>query len=86
MLHNPEQADGDENDPSGYFRLPTFERGCFTHILIGDLGAILAAINMMAALRYCDRTQWMKPIPTGRPGEHISLMTRRILPKGEDSL
>ncbi len=86
MLNNPDQTDGnDENDP-GDFRLPTFEKGSFTHILLGEYAAIMAAINLMGVLGYCDRTKWMRPIPTGRPGEYISLMTRRNLPQGDPSL
>ena len=28
----------------------------------------------------CDRIAWLDPIPTGRSGEYISVMTRRITP------
>ena len=37
----------------------------------------MEAINQMAALGYCDRIAWSNPIPTGRSGEYISVMTRR---------
>ncbi|HEY9878099.1 MAG TPA: hypothetical protein V6D29_06565 [Leptolyngbyaceae cyanobacterium] len=36
------------------------------------------AINHMEILGYCDRTAWITLIPTGRGGEYISLMSRRI--------
>ncbi len=86
MLNSSDQTDGNDGNYPGDFRLPTFEKGSFTHILLGDYKAIMAAINSMGVLGYCDRTKWMKPIPTGRPGEYISLMTRRILSPGESSL
>ncbi len=86
MLNSSDRTDGNgENDP-GDFRLPTFEKGSFTHILLGDYTVIMTAINAMGVLGYCDRTKWMKPVPTGRPGRYISLMTRRTLSPGEPSL
>jgi len=50
----------------------------------GDLNdssaASIEAINRMEVLRYCERIAWVEPIPTGRSGEYISVMTRRITP------
>jgi hypothetical protein len=34
----------------------------------------------MEVLRYCNRIAWLNPIPTGRSGEYIGVMTRRIAP------
>ena len=31
----------------------------------------------ISALGYCDRIAWSKPLPTGRNGEYISVMTRK---------
>ncbi|PSN18314.1 hypothetical protein C7271_13180 [filamentous cyanobacterium CCP5] len=50
------------------------------HILLGDYAAVIEAINRMEVLRYCDRIAWINPVPTGRNGEYISVMTRRIMP------
>jgi len=51
------------------------------HILLGDYSALVDAINRMATLGYCERIAWSQPLPTGRNGEFISVMTRkRTLP------
>ncbi|WP_194025902.1 hypothetical protein [Nodosilinea sp. LEGE 07298] len=39
--------------------------------------AKMEAIHHLASLDYCDRIAWSTPIPTGRSGEYISVMTRR---------
>ena len=62
---------------SPYFRLPTFDESTVRHILLGDYPALIAAINRMAVLGYCDRIAWSDPLPTGRHGEYISVMTRK---------
>ncbi len=74
-----QQTDSSGDRCLGSFRIPTFEEGSFTHILIGDYAALIAAINLRAVLHYCDRIKWMQPLPTGRGREHITPMTRRIL-------
>jgi hypothetical protein len=45
--------------------------------LLGDYAALMEAINHMVSLGYCDRIVWSAPIPTGRSGEYLSIMTRR---------
>lgn len=71
-----EPASGEGNAfPS--FRLPSYQPDKLCHILLGDYAAVVGAINRMAVLGYCDRIAWIEPIPTGRNGEYISLMTRR---------
>ena len=60
------------------FALPTYRPDRLTHILLGDYAAVIEAINRMEVLRYCDRVAWIEPIPTGRSGEFISVMTRRL--------
>ena len=62
------------------FRLPTYQPDRLCHILLGDHAAVIEAINRMEVLRYCERIAWLDPIPTGRNGEYISVMTRRITP------
>ena len=71
-------AGGGDNTASN-FRLPSYQPEKLCHILLGDYAAVTDAINRMAALHYCDRTAWISPIPTGRGGEYISLMTRRLI-------
>jgi hypothetical protein len=63
------------------FNLPSFNQEAVRHLLIGDYGAIIDTINRLALLGYCDRIAWSEPLPTGRNGEYISVMTRkRTLP------
>ncbi len=59
------------------FTLPTYRQETLRHILLGDYAALIEAINHMASLGYCDRVAWSAPIPTGRSGEYLSIMTRR---------
>ncbi|MFQ4139395.1 hypothetical protein PGN35_024065 [Nodosilinea sp. PGN35] len=65
------------------FTLPSYQPNRLTHILVGDYAAVLEAINRMEVLRYCARVAWIEPMPTGRSGEYISVMTRRLNPLGE---
>jgi len=60
------------------FNLPTFNQEVVRHILLGDYSAVIEAINRMAVLGYCERIAWSEPIPTGRNGEFISVMTRKL--------
>jgi len=59
------------------FNLPSFNQEAVRHLLIGDYGAIAATIHRLEVLGYCDRLAWSEPLPTGRTGEYISVMTRR---------
>ncbi|PSR18087.1 hypothetical protein C8255_09190 [filamentous cyanobacterium CCP3] len=80
------QPSGQPNLPAS-FALPTYRPDRLTHILLGDYAAVVEAINRMELLRYCvggacpegDRLAWIEPIPTGRSGEFISVMTRRLV-------
>ena len=63
--------------PAPQLNLPTFNSEAVRHILLGDYGALIEAINRMAVLGYCERIAWSEPLPTGRNGEYISVMTRR---------
>jgi hypothetical protein len=50
------------------------------HILLGDYGAIIRTIRTLAVCQYAEPLQWSQPIPTGRAGEYLSIMTRREAP------
>ncbi len=76
-MFNP--STGEHNLPPS-FRLPTYQPDKLCHILLGDYAALIDAINRMEVLHYCERIAWIDPIPTGRSGEYISVMTRRIAP------
>ncbi|HEY9888237.1 MAG TPA: hypothetical protein V6D02_07530 [Candidatus Obscuribacterales bacterium] len=66
---------GGSRPPS--FNLPSLNQEAVRHILLGDYGALIDTINRLALLGYCDRIAWSEPLPTGRNGEYISVMTRR---------
>ena len=71
------QPNAGEINVSTAFNLPTYKQEAVRHILLGDYPAIIEAINRMALLGYCERIAWIDPIPTGRHGEYISVMTRK---------
>jgi len=59
------------------FNLPSFNQEAVRHILLGDYGALIDTINRLALLGYCEQIAWSAPLPTGRNGEYISVMTRK---------
>ena len=71
------QPTAGEINVSTTFNLPTYKQEAVRHILLGDYPALIEAINRMAVLGYCERIAWTDPIPTGRHGEYISVMTRK---------
>ena len=66
-----------ESPLSTAFNPPSHKQEAVRHILLGDHDALIEAINRMALLGYCERIAWTDPIPTGRHGEYISVMTRK---------
>lgn len=72
-----------EGNLSDTFTLPSYQPDRLTHILVGDYAAVIEAINRMEVLRYCARVAWIEPVPTGRSGEYISVMTRRLTLSGD---
>jgi hypothetical protein len=71
------QASSSGDQPPASFALPTYRQETLRHILLGDYAALMEAINHMVSLGYCDRVAWSAPMPTGRSGEYLSIMTRR---------
>ena len=65
---------------SSNLQLPSYQPEKLCHILLGDFAAVTNAINRMERLGYRDRLAWLRPIPTGRNGEYISVMSRRVAP------
>jgi hypothetical protein len=83
------QSSGGGGNPLASFNLPSFNQESVRHLLIGDYGAIADTITRLERLGYCVgaaspkgfRLAWSEPLPTGRNGEFISVMTRkRTLP------
>ncbi|NJL49505.1 MAG: hypothetical protein HC929_21265 [Leptolyngbyaceae cyanobacterium SM2_5_2] len=73
---NSEANPGQTPSPAP-FALSTYRQETLRHILLGDYDPMVAAINHLVALGYCERIAWTEPHPTGRSGEYISLMTHR---------
>ena len=71
------QPSGGGGNLPASFNLPSFNQESVRHLLIGDYGAIAGTIHRLERLGYCDRLAWSEPLPTGRGGEYISVMTRR---------
>ncbi|MDB9526137.1 hypothetical protein PN498_09080 [Oscillatoria sp. CS-180] len=71
------QSTDGETPVSTGFNLPSFNQETVRHILLGDYAALIEVMKRLASLGYCDRTAWSDPLPTGRSGEFISVMTRR---------
>ena len=71
------QSTPKESPLSSNFNLPSYKQEAVRHILLGDRPALIEAINRMVVLGYCERIAWTDPIPTGREGEYISVMTRK---------
>ena len=75
------QSSGGGGNVPARFNLPPYNQESVRHLLIGDYGAIADTITRLERLGYCDRLAWSEPLPTGRNGEYISVMTRkRTLP------
>ncbi|MGF1568711.1 MAG: hypothetical protein ACFCVD_11690 [Nodosilinea sp.] len=80
-----QSSNSEETPVSVPFTLPTYRQETIRHILLGDHAALVEAINYLAALGYCvgvacpegKHLAWSEPIPMGRHGEFISVMTRR---------
>jgi len=71
------QSSGGGGNAPASFNLLSFNQEAVRHILLGDYGAIAATIHRLEVLGYCDRLAWSEPLPTGRTGEYISVMTRK---------
>ena len=64
-------------------RLPSYQPEKLVHFLLGSHATLTEAINRMVVLGYCERIVWTDPIPTGRNGEYICLMSVRASPPEE---
>ncbi|MEL6492740.1 MAG: hypothetical protein AAFQ95_22550 [Cyanobacteria bacterium J06621_3] len=58
--------------PAGPYQEP------IRHMLFGTLSAVQATIRLLHAKTYAEPNDWSQPIPTGRPGEVMAILTKRI--------
>lgn len=48
------------------------------HMVFGSLCAVRATINHLHKLRYAEADDWSQPIPTGRPNEVMTILTKKV--------
>jgi hypothetical protein len=49
------------------------------HLLIGTAKAVMSTIHVLHQLGYADVSDWSPLMPTGNPGEVMSILVRSIL-------
>lgn len=49
------------------------------HLIIGSLDGIDRTIKILHMLNYAEPNDWSDPIPTGRPGEWMAILTKTLL-------
>lgn len=67
-------------EPQRPFQLPPHNQEVVRVILLGDYGGIINTIHQFAAKGLADPNQWCPLVPTGRPGEYLTIHTRRSAP------
>lgn len=77
-------ASGPAALPVGQGSLPPFDEGAFdegdriSHMLFGSPRSVRHTISHLHKLRYAEANDWSRPISTGRPGEVMAILTKRI--------
>ncbi|MEA5506997.1 hypothetical protein VB735_28665 [Halotia wernerae UHCC 0503] len=51
------------------------------HLLIGSSKAVTSTIHYLKVIGYADVDDWSQLLPTGNPGEVMSILSRHILVK-----
>lgn len=49
------------------------------HLLIGSSKAVTSTIHYLQVVGYADVGDWSQLLPTGNPGEYMSILSRQIL-------
>ncbi|TVP62563.1 MAG: hypothetical protein EA342_19095 [Leptolyngbya sp. LCM1.Bin17] len=49
------------------------------HLLFGSEAALQQVIQTLHVLGYAEVNHWTKPLPTGRPGEVMRILTRHLM-------
>ena len=53
------------------------ERSPIRHLLFGSTHAVQTTIGRLHQLGYAEPNDWSRPIPTGKPGEVMAVLTKR---------
>ncbi|MEA5465078.1 hypothetical protein VB741_15240 [Leptothoe sp. PORK10 BA2] len=48
------------------------------HLIFGTLAAIQLTIKELHKRGYAEPNDWSQPLPTGRPGEVMAILTKRV--------
>lgn len=59
------------------FYLPAHNQEVVRVLLLGDYGGVTSTIHQFAAHGLAEVKHWSPLVPTGRPGEYLSIHTRR---------
>lgn len=49
------------------------------HLLLGSEAALQQVIQTLHVLGYAEVNHWTRPLPTGRPGEVMRILTRHLM-------
>ncbi len=49
------------------------------HMLFGSPAGVRQVIHLLHKLGYAEPNAWSRPMPTGRPGEVMAILTRYLL-------
>ena len=58
---------------------PTAHHEKVRHLLFGSEAALQQVIQTLHVLGYAEVNHWTKPLPTGRPGEVMRILTRHLM-------
>ena len=57
---------------------PTAAREQIRHLLLGTPAAVQGTIRLLHKLGYAEVNDWSRPISTGRAGEVMAILTKRV--------
>ncbi|MEM9213853.1 MAG: hypothetical protein AAGD25_05855 [Cyanobacteria bacterium P01_F01_bin.150] len=75
MFQTPDQGAG-ASTPSGAPPSPSYES--VRLMLFGSTQAVLHTIKLLHKLNYAEPNDWSKSIPTERPREVMSVLTKKV--------
>ncbi|MEM9216851.1 MAG: hypothetical protein AAGD25_21190 [Cyanobacteria bacterium P01_F01_bin.150] len=75
MFQNPDQGAG-ASTPYDMTPSPSYES--VRLMLFGSTQAVLHTIKLLHKLNYAEPNDWSKPIPTQKPREVMSVLTKKV--------
>ncbi len=63
------------NPPSSGQNTP--DKSPIRHLLFGSMHSVQTTIQRLHQLGYAEPNDWSRPIPTGKPGEVMTVLTKR---------